>query len=126
MDKFVQEQYGFHLDTHSMFCSQVKRLHAYKRQTLNIIYIMHLYNELLENPDMDIPPRTFIFGAKAFSSYSLAKKVIKLINSVADKVNNDPRIKGKLKVVFIPNYKVDIAQRIIPASNVSMQISTAS
>lgn len=126
MDKFVQEQYGFHLDTHSMFCSQVKRLHAYKRQTLNIIYIMHLYNELLENPDMDIPPRTFIFGAKAFSSYSLAKKVIKLINSVADKVNNDPRIKGKLKVVFIPNYNVDIAQRIIPASNVSMQISTAS
>ena len=126
IDKFVQEQYGFHLDTHSMFCSQVKRLHAYKRQTLNIIYIMHLYNELLENPDMDIPPRTFIFGAKAFSSYSLAKKVIKLINSVADKVNNDPRIKGKLKVVFIPNYNVDIAQRIIPASNVSMQISTAS
>ena len=126
MDKFVKEQYGFHLDTHSMFCSQVKRLHAYKRQTLNIIYIMHLYNELLENPDMDIPPRTFIFGAKAFSSYSLAKKVIKLINSVADKVNNDPRIKGKLKVVFIPNYNVDIAQRIIPASNVSMQISTAS
>ena len=126
MDKFVQEQYGFHLDTHSMFCSQVKRLHAYKRQTLNIIYIMHLYNELLENPDLDIPPRTFIFGAKAFSSYSLAKKVIKLINSVADKVNNDPRIKGKLKVVFIPNYNVDIAQRIIPASNVSMQISTAS
>lgn len=126
MDKFVQKQYGFHLDTHSMFCSQVKRLHAYKRQTLNIIYIMHLYNELLENPDMDIPPRTFIFGAKAFSSYSLAKKVIKLINSVADKVNNDPRIKGKLKVVFIPNYNVDIAQRIIPASNVSMQISTAS
>lgn len=126
MDKFVQEQYGFRLDTHSMFCSQVKRLHAYKRQTLNILYIMHLYNELLENPDMDIPPRTFIFGAKAFSSYSLAKKVIKLINSVADKVNNDPRIKGKLKVVFIPNYNVDIAQRIIPASNVSMQISTAS
>jgi len=126
MDRFVQKNYGFTLDTHSLFCSQVKRLHAYKRQTLNILYIMHLYNELLDNPDLDIPPRTFIFGAKAFSSYTLAKKVIKLIHAVADKVNNDPRIKGKLKVVFVPNYNVDAAQKIIPASNVSMQISTAS
>ncbi|MBQ2966492.1 MAG: glycogen/starch/alpha-glucan phosphorylase [Clostridia bacterium] len=126
MDAFTKKNYGIELDTHSLFCTQVKRLHAYKRQTLNILYIMHLYNELLENPDMDVPPRTFIFGAKAFSSYRLAKSVIKLINSVADKVNNDPRIGGKLKVVFVPNYNVDAAQRIIPASNVSMQISTAS
>ena len=126
MDAFTKKNYGIELDTHSLFCTQVKRLHAYKRQTLNILYIMHLYNELLENPDIEVPPRTFIFGAKAFSSYRLAKSVIKLINSVADKVNNDPRIKGKLKVVFVPNYNVDAAQRIIPASNVSMQISTAS
>ena len=126
MDAFTKKNYGIELDTHSLFCTQVKRLHAYKRQTLNILYIMHLYNELLENPDMDVPPRTFVFGAKAFSSYRLAKSVIKLINSVAEKVNNDPRIKGKLKVVFVPNYNVDAAQRIIPASNVSMQISTAS
>ncbi len=126
MNAFVQKHFGITLDTHSLFCSQVKRLHAYKRQTLNIIYIMHLYNELIENPDLDIPARTFIFGAKAFSSYSLAKKVIKLINSVAEKVNSDPRIRGKLKIVFVPNYNVDTAQRIIPASDVSMQISTAS
>lgn len=126
MDAFTKKNYGIELDTHSLFCTQVKRLHAYKRQTLNILYIMHLYNELLENPDMDVPPRTFVFGAKAFSSYRLAKSVIKLINSVAEKVNNDPKIKGKLKVVFVPNYNVDAAQRIIPASNVSMQISTAS
>lgn len=126
MSHFVEKNYGFTLDTHSLFLSQVKRLHAYKRQTLNILYIMYLYNELLDNPDLDIPPCTFIFGAKAFSSYSLAKKVIKLIHSVADKVNNDPRIRGKLKIVFVPNYNVDAAQRIIPASNVSLQISTAS
>ncbi len=123
---FVSKTYNIKLESHSLYSSQVKRLHAYKRQTLNILYIMYLYNTLLENPDMDFQPRTFIFGAKAFSSYSLAKKVIKLINAVAAKVNNDPRINGKLKVVFIPNYNVDLAQRIIPSSDVSLQISTAS
>lgn len=123
---YTKRNYNIELNESSLFGAQVKRLHAYKRQTLNILYIMHLYNVLLENPDLDMPPRTFIFGAKAFSTYSLAKKVIKLIHSVADRVNHDPAIGGKLKVVFLPNYNVDLAQRIIPASDVSIQISTAS
>ena len=123
---FVAKTYNVKLESHSLYSAQVKRLHAYKRQTLNILYIMHLYNMLIENPDMDFQPRTFVFGAKAFSSYSLAKKVIKLIHAVAAKVNNDPRIGGKLKVIFIPNYNVDLAERIIPAADVSLQISTAS
>ncbi len=123
---YVCKNYGVKLESHSLYSSQVKRLHAYKRQTLNILYIMHLYNEILENPQKEFQPRTFVFGAKAFSSYSLAKRVIKLINAVAAKVNNDPVVAGRLKVVFIPNYNVDLAQRIIPASDVSLQISTAS
>lgn len=123
---FINKTYNVQLESHSLFSSQVKRLHAYKRQTLNILYIMYLYNTILENPDIEMQPRTFIFGAKAFSSYSLAKKVIKLINAVAQKVNNDPVVRGRLKIIFIPNYNVDLAERIIPASDVSLQISTAS
>ena len=123
---FVSKEYNVKLESHSLYSAQVKRLHAYKRQTLNILYIMHLYNLLLENPDMDFEPRTFVFGAKAFSSYSLAKKTIKLIHAVAAKVNNDPAIKNKIKIIFIPNYNVSLAEKIIPAADVSLQISTAS
>ncbi|MBO5453957.1 MAG: glycogen/starch/alpha-glucan phosphorylase [Clostridia bacterium] len=123
---YVSKNFNIKLESHSLYSSQVKRLHAYKRQTLNILYVMHLYNQILENPDIEMQPRTFVFGAKAFSSYSLAKKVIKLIHAVANKVNNDPIVKNRIKVVFIPNYNVDMAQRIIPASDVSLQISTAS
>ena len=123
---YVNNTFDTKLESHSLYGTQVKRLHAYKRQTLNILYVMHLYNQILENPDIDMQPRTFVFGAKAFSSYSLAKRVIKLINAVAARVNNDPIVRGRLKVIFIPNYNVDLAQRIIPASDVSIQISTAS
>ena len=123
---YVNNTFDTKLESHSLYGTQVKRLHAYKRQTLNILYVMHLYNQILENPDIEMQPRTFVFGAKAFSSYSLAKRVIKLINAVAAKVNNDPIVRGRLKVIFIPNYNVDLAQRIIPASDVSIQISTAS
>ncbi len=123
---YVNNTFDTKLESHSLYGTQVKRLHAYKRQTLNILYVMHLYNQILENPDIEMQPRTFVFGAKAFSSYSLAKKVIKLINAVAARVNNDPIVRGRLKVIFIPNYNVDLAQRIIPASDVSIQISTAS
>ena len=123
---YVSKNFNIKLESHSLYSSQVKRLHAYKRQTLNILYVMYLYNQILENPDIEMQPRTFVFGAKAFSSYSLAKKVIKLIHAVANKVNNDPIVKNRIKVVFIPNYNVDLAQRIIPASDVSLQISTAS
>ena len=123
---YVNNTFDTKLESHSLYGTQVKRLHAYKRQTLNILYVMHLYNQILENPNIEMQPRTFVFGAKAFSSYSLAKRVIKLINAVAAKVNNDPIVRGRLKVIFIPNYNVDLAQRIIPASDVSIQISTAS
>ncbi len=123
---YVSKKYNVKLESHSLYSAQVKRLHAYKRQTLNILYIMYLYNQILENPEIEMQPRTFIFGAKAFSSYSLAKKVIKLINAVAARVNNDPIVKGRLKVIFIPNYNVDLAEKIIPAADVSLQISTAS
>ena len=123
---YVNSTFDTKLESHSLYGTQVKRLHAYKRQTLNILYVMYLYNQILENPDIEMQPRTFVFGAKAFSSYSLAKRVIKLINAVAARVNNDPIVRGRLKVIFIPNYNVDLAQRIIPASDVSIQISTAS
>lgn len=121
---WVNSKYGIGIDPDSIFDVQVKRLHAYKRQVLNVINIMNLYNRLLENPDLDIIPRTFFFGAKASPGYYLAKQVIKLINSVAEKINNDKTIKGKIKVVFLENYRVSLAERIIPCSDVSEQIST--
>ncbi len=123
---YIKENYGITVDPNSVFDIQVKRLHMYKRQLLNVLNIMDLYNRLVENPDLDIAPRTFIFGAKAFPGYSIAKNTIKLITTVADQVNNDKRIKDKLKVVFMPNYGVSLAQIMIPAGDISEQISTAS
>lgn len=113
------------VDPNSIFDVQVKRLHEYKRQLLNAFYILYLYNKLLKNPDEDIAPRTFIFGAKASPGYKIAKLIIKLINNIADKVNNDKRIKDKIKIVFLENYSVSLAEKIIPAANISKQISLA-
>ena len=124
--KYIQEHNGIEVDPRSIFDVQVKRLHEYKRQLLNIMHVMYLYNQLRANPEMDFYPRTFIFGAKASAGYRRAKAIIKLINSVADVVNNDKSIKGKMKVVFIENYRVSNAEWIFAASDVSEQISTAS
>ncbi|MGY3837531.1 glycogen phosphorylase GlgP [Bacillus atrophaeus] len=117
---------GVVVNPESIFDVQVKRLHAYKRQLLNVLHIMYLYNRLKEDSGFSIHPQTFIFGAKASPSYYYAKKIIKLIHSVADKVNYDPAIRGLIKVVFLENYRVSLAERIFPASDVSEQISTAS
>jgi starch phosphorylase len=124
--EYIKEHNGIEVDPRSIFDVQVKRLHEYKRQLLNILHVMHLYNELKRNPDMDFYPRTFIFGAKASAGYRRAKAIIKLINSVGDVVNNDKSINGKLKVVFIENYRVSNAELIFAAADVSEQISTAS
>ncbi|KSV58089.1 glycogen/starch/alpha-glucan phosphorylase [Acetivibrio ethanolgignens] len=124
--KYIKEHNGIEVDPRSIFDVQVKRLHEYKRQLLNILHVMHLYNQLKQNPEMDFYPRTFIFGAKASAGYERAKAIIKLINSVADVVNNDASIHGKIKVVFIENYRVSNAELIFAASDVSEQISTAS
>jgi len=123
---YIKEHNGVDVDPRSIFDVQVKRLHEYKRQLLNILHVMHLYTELKENPQMDIVPRTFIFGAKAAAGYKRAKLTIKLINSVADVINNDESIDGKIKVVFIENYRVSNAELIFAAADVSEQISTAS
>lgn len=124
--KYIKEHNNVDVDPRSIFDVQVKRLHEYKRQQLNILHVMHLYNELKANPDMDFEPTTFIFGAKAAAGYKTAKLTIKLINSVADVINNDKSIKGKIKVVFIENYRVSNAEIIFAAADVSEQISTAS
>lgn len=113
------------LDPDSIFDVQIKRLHEYKRQLLNILHIMYLYNRILDDPDFNPPARTFIFGAKAASGYRRAKTIIKLINTVAERINNDRRVRGKLRVIFVENYRVSVAEKIFPASDVSEQISTA-
>ena len=123
---YIKEHNGVDVDPRSIFDVQVKRLHEYKRQLLNILHVMYLYSELKEHPEMDIVPRTFIFGAKAAAGYKRAKLTIKLINSVADVINNDESINGKIKVVFIENYRVSNAELIFAAADVSEQISTAS
>jgi len=124
--KYILEHNGVEIDPHSIFDIQVKRLHEYKRQLLNILHVIYLYNQIKAHPEMDFYPRTFIFGAKASAAYARAKKIIKLINCVADVVNNDASINGKLKVVFIENYRVSNAEIIFAAADVSEQISTAS
>ena len=124
--KYIKEHNGIDVDPNSIFDVQVKRLHEYKRQLLNILHVMYLYNQMKANPEMDFYPTTFIFGAKAAAGYKRAKETIKLINSVADVVNNDPDIRGRIKVVFIENYRVSNAEIIFAASDVSEQISTAS
>ena len=124
--KYIKEHNGIEINPRSIFDVQVKRLHEYKRQLLNILHIMYLYNDLKKNPDKEFYPRTFIFGAKASAGYHRAKAIIKLINSVGDVVNNDTSIQGKIKVVFIENYRVSNAELIFAAADVSEQISTAS
>ena len=124
--KYIKEHNGVDVDPRSIFDVQVKRLHEYKRQLLNILHVMYLYNQIKDHPEMDFYPRTFIFGAKAAAGYRRAKQTIKLINSVADVVNNDRSINGKLKVVFIEDYRVSNAELIFAAADVSEQISTAS
>ena len=123
---YIYGKYGWKLDEHSIFDVHVKRIHAYKRQSMNALHIMDLYNRLRENPDLDIPARTYIFGGKAAAGYYNAKKTIKLITALAEKINHDKAIKNKLKVVFLENYNVSLAELIIPAADISEQIPTAS
>lgn len=124
--RYIREHNNIKVNPNSIYDIQTKRLHEYKRQLLNAFHIMHLYNRLLDNPGLDITPRTFIFGAKAAPGYHIAKQTIKLINSLAVLINNDKRINDKIKVVFLENYNVSLAEKIIPAADLSEQISTAS
>ncbi|HWR38366.1 MAG TPA: glycogen/starch/alpha-glucan phosphorylase [Patescibacteria group bacterium] len=124
--KHIQDKYGLTVDPLAIFDIHVKRIHAYKRQLLNVLHIMDLYNRLLDNPDLPVQPRVFIFGGKAAPGYYMAKRVIKLISTVAQKINNDPLIRDKIKVLFMENYSVSLAEFMIPAADVSEQISTAS
>ena len=126
LKEYLEKESGVVLNDNAIFDIQIKRLHEYKRQFMNILHIMYLYDRLKKNPDMPFYPRTFIFGAKASAGYERAKAIIKLINSVGDVVNNDPTIKGKIKVVFIEDYRVSNAELIFAAADVSEQISTAS
>ncbi|HAO30475.1 MAG TPA: glycogen phosphorylase [Treponema sp.] len=123
--EYLKHSQNEFLDPESIYDVQVKRLHEYKRQLLNILHVMYLYNRIVDDPSFNPPSRTFIFGAKAASGYRRAKQIIKLINNVAERINNDRRVGGKLRVVFVENYRVSVAEKIIPASDVSEQISTA-
>ncbi|WP_420911655.1 glycogen/starch/alpha-glucan phosphorylase [Rippkaea orientalis] len=123
--KYIEKKVGIVVNPASLFDVQVKRIHEYKRQHLNVLHIITLYNRLKHNPNLDIPPRTFIFGGKAAPGYFMAKRIIKLITSVGDVINNDPDLKDRLKVVFLPDYNVTLGQRVYPAADLSEQISTA-
>ncbi len=123
--KYIEQHNAIEVDPNSIFDIQVKRIHEYKRQLLDVLHIIALYNRLKENPDLEMVPRTFIFGGKAAPGYFMAKLIIKLVNSVGEVVNKDPDVRGRLKVVFLANFNVSLGERIYPAADVSEQISTA-
>lgn len=123
--RYLERTEGITIDPDSIFDVQVKRLHEYKRQLMNALHVLHLYNTLKDNPQTDMVPRTFFFGAKAAPSYYMAKQIIELIHSLIGHINADPAMKGRLSVVFLRNYRVSLAEQVIPASEISQQISTA-